>query len=148
MVYEIIRDSYKIENNIASSINLNENQECLQKSLNSILLEGTIDKLHNFYHFENLDSLRDFLKINESIFCILDQIKPILKDYFPSEKYVLRIITDPEYYDVNLLVIIKVDYSKESMEAILNKLENVNSKVRPLKRKYGLFNILIDVESI
>ena len=109
---------------------------------------GTIDKLHNFYHFENLDSLKDFLKINESIFCILDQIKPILKDYFPSEKYVLRIITDPEYYDVNLLVIIKVDYSKESMEAILNKLENVNSKVRPLKRKYGLFNILIDVESI
>lgn len=109
-----------------------------------------IKKLVDFYSVEDLFSLKEFLKSNEDMFILLNEIKPILKEFFPFENYILRIVEDPEFIEnIKLMLVIKVDYSKEPIKSILNKLNKVNSKFRPIKRRYtNLNNIIIDVESL
>lgn len=98
---------------------------------------------------ENEMETYQFLKENDNIFSIIDDIKIILNKYFNEELFVFRIIHDPEMEESLLNIIVKVDYNKNNMDNLLNKLDKVNSEIRPLKRKHNLIGaFLIDVECL
>lgn len=113
------------------------------------LFNSKFKDLLNFFHMENEMETYQFLKENDNIFSIIDDIKIILNKYFNEELFVFRIIHDPEMGESLLNIIVKVDYNKNNMDNLLNKLDKVNSEIRPLKRKHNLIGaFLIDVECL
>lgn len=113
------------------------------------LFNSKFKDLLNFFHMENEMETYQFLKENDNIFSIIDDIKIILNKYFNEELFVFRIIHDPEMGGSLLNIIVKVDYNKNNMDNLLNKLDKVNSEIRPLKRKHNLIGaFLIDVECL
>jgi len=134
-------DIFLNDSEIAERVNILVDYNCLFNSKFKDLL--------NFFHMENEMETYQFLKENDNIFSIIDDIKIILNKYFNEELFVFRIIHDPEMEESLLNIIVKVDYNKNNMDNLLNKLDKVNSEIRPLKRKHNLIGaFLIDVECL
>ena len=111
--------------------------------MNHIQFNLKFKELLNFFYFDDKTEVQGYLKDNERILLIIDNIKSTLTNYFKGESYILRIIHDPEIDYSYLDIIIKVDYDK-CLDDLLDKLKKVNSEIRPLKRKYdfiGTFSI-------
>ncbi len=105
-------------------------------------------KLLNFFYFDDKTEVYEYLKENERILSIIDNIKSTITKYYKGEAVILRIVHDPEIEYSYLDIIIKVDYDK-GLDNLLDKLKKVNSEIRPLKRKYGLIGTFsIDLECI
>lgn len=113
-------------------------------------LRNNFKSLLNYFSVLSPKKLCGFLKENENMFIVLEEIKPILEKYFPHKSYLIKIIEDPEFNnDTKLIVYIKLDYSKEDLDEVLNKLNKVNAEIRPVKRKSNnLNNFLVDVECL
>ena len=116
--------------------------------MNHIPFDSKFKELLNFFYFDDKTEVYEYLKENERILSIIDNIKCTLTNYFKGESYILRIVHDPEIEYSYLDIIIKVDYDK-GLDDLLDKLKKVNSEIRPLKRKYDLIGTFsIDLECI
>ena len=116
--------------------------------MNHIPFDSKFKELLNFFYFDDKTEVYGYLKDNERILLIIDNIKSTLTNYFKGESYILRIVHDPEIEYSYLDIIIKVDYDK-GLDDLLDKLKKVNSEIRPLKRKYDLIGTFsIDLECI
>lgn len=115
---------------------------------NHIPFDSKFKELLNFFYLDDKTEVYEYLKDNERILSIIDNIKCTLTNYFKGESYILRIVHDPEIEYSYLDIIIKVDYDK-GLDDLLDKLKKVNSEIRPLKRKYDLIGTFsIDLECI
>ena len=115
---------------------------------NHIPFDSKFKELLNFFYFDDKTEVYEYLKENERILSIIDNIKCTLTNYFKGESYILRIVHNPEIEYSYLDIIIKVDYDK-GLDDLLDKLKKVNSEIRPLKRKYDLIGTFsIDLECI
>lgn len=103
--------------------------------------------LLDYYDVSSRNKLYGFLIKNEDMFVLLEDIKPILEKFFLNKKFVIKIIEDPEINnDIRLVVYIQLNYSEEDLDEVLNKLNRINSKIRPIKRRLNLLNnFLVDV---
>ena len=89
----------------------------------------------------------NFIKNHDDMFELLESVKSMLNNYFENCPHHIRIAHGLEYDSDKLLVVIKIN-NDDSKQAI-NKLININSEIRPLKKKLGLIgSFLINVESI
>ena len=124
-----------------------DNKE-LDDLMNNISFDSKFKELLNFFYFDDKTEVYEYLKENERILSIIDNIKCTLTNYFKGESYILRIVHDPEIEYSYLDIIIKVDYDK-GLDDLLDKLKKLSSEIRPLKRKYNLIETFsIDLECI
>lgn len=89
------------------------------------LFDVKFDDLKNSYIIRDDNSVYAFIKANENIFTILDAVQPILNNHFSDEKYYLEVRCYPEIYEKELALIIKVDYSKQDIEELQDRLMSV-----------------------
>ena len=78
--------------------------------INSTYYQGTskqeiFDKLTKDYELVNPDEIYDFIKLNNNLLNELDQVLPILNNYFPNRKFYLEFAPDYEFEDLNLLIV-------------------------------------------
>ena len=107
------------------------------------------NELNKLFNIKNLNNVKYFLLVYDSLFDILDELYPLLKFYFPNNDYMLDLIENNETGNFKLAVVIKMNYTEYDSKKIVANLMKVNSKIRPLKRKLNLINnFFIDVESV
>ena len=146
---DIFKEYYEISEGHTFPNNAEINKEVNNIVNYNSLFNSKFKELLNFFYIEDKMGIYQFLKENDNIFSIIDYIKSTLNKHFKGEHFVLRITHDPEIDDNLLNIIIKVNYEKNNIDTLLNKLNNINSEIRPLKRKYNLIGtFLIDVECL
>ena len=89
------------------------------------LFDTKFDDLKNTFIIENENKVYEFIKNNETIFDLLEEVKPSLSKHFFGEKYFLQVRCYPEIYEKELALIIKLDYSKEDMKELHERLMSV-----------------------
>jgi hypothetical protein len=113
------------------------------------LFNNKFKNLMNYFIIKDYNEVYNFIKNNENIFELLDEIKPILSSYFNNNKFLLRISKNPENSDAKLKLIIKADYSFEDTDDLVKRLVKLNSEIRPFKRQFDVVNeFLVDVECL
>ena len=103
-----------------------------------VLFNRKFKSLLNEFKINDADfhDVYNFIKNHDDMFELLESVKSMLNNYFENCPHHIRIAHGLEY-----------DYD-DSKQAI-NKLININSEIRPLKKKLGLIgSFLINVESI
>jgi hypothetical protein len=80
----------------------------------------------------------EFIRNNENVFNLLEEVKPTLRKNFINEKYYLEVRCYPEIYEKELALIIKVDYSTEDMNELNNRLLTVDLEINRHKIELGL----------
>ena len=96
--------------------------------------------LGEFYQIDSPGEVRDFLRNNEGIFVLLDEVKPYLKESFLNDNYNLEMAYDPECEDENHLVL-RIYVSRERFNnGVRDDIEHVREKLRPYRRKYRVLS--------
>jgi hypothetical protein len=110
---------------------------------------------YKFNALDNLFEIKDpifvklFLLGCDDLFEVFDVLYPVLQDYFPRNKYVLKLIENNENGDFKLALYIQVNYFPEDVSVFVKNLMKVNSEIRPLKRKLNLIGkFFIDLEGL
>ena len=114
--------------------NTNEDISMISKTL----FDVKFDDLKNAFIIKNENMVYEFIRNNENVFNLLEEVKPTLRKNFINEKYYLEVRCYPEIYEKELALIIKVDYSKEDMNELNNRLLNVDLEINRHKIELGL----------
>jgi hypothetical protein len=93
--------------------------------ISKTLFDIKFDDLKNTFLIKNENKVYEFIRDNENVFNLLEEVKPSLKKHFSNEKYFLAVRCYPEIYEKELTLIIKVDYSKEDIEKLHERLMSV-----------------------
>ena len=120
-------------NNHIIDYNTNEGSPMISKTL----FDLKFDDLKNNYIIDDNNSVYAFIKANENIFTILEEVKPSLRRYFSNEKYYLEVQCYPEIYRNELALVIMTD-SNANPDEITKKFLKVNSEINKSKIKLGL----------
>ena len=103
--------------------------------------------LDNLFEIKNPIFVKLFLLACDDLFEVFDVLHPILQEYFPRNKYVLKLIENNETGDFKLALYIRVNSSTEDVNILVKNLMEVNSEIRFLKRKFNLIGkFFIDLE--
>ena len=96
--------------------------------------------LGEFYKIDYPYEVREFLKDNQGIFVLLEEVKPYLMESFFNDSYNLEMVYDPECEDENHLVL-RIYVSRERFRnGVHEDIEHVREKLRPLRRKYHVLS--------
>lgn len=114
--------------------NTNEEISMIPKTL----FDVKFNDLKNTFIIKNENKVYEFIRKNENVFNLLEEVQPQLRKNFGNEKYYLEVRCYPEIYEKELALIIKVDYSKEDMNELNNRLLNVDLKINRHKIELGL----------
>lgn len=106
--------------------------------ISKTLFDVKFDDLKNTFIIKNENKVYEFIRNNENVFSLLEEVKPSLSRHFRNEKYYLEVRCYPEIYENELALIIKVDYSKEDMHELNNRLLNVDLETNRPKIELGL----------
>ena len=95
--------------------------------------------LNSYFKINSYSEVYDFIKNNESIFFLIDEIKPFLEKYFSNCEYCLDIIHDPEIMDFNYLELM-INVSRERFyNGVQEDIEIIRSQIRTFRRKFNIF---------
>ncbi len=79
----------------------------------------------------------------------LNEVKPSLIKHYRDAKYYLEVKCYPEIYEKEMTLIIKIDYSKEGMEKLNDRLLSVDLEINQYKIELGpLGKFFIITESV
>ncbi|MBQ6512239.1 hypothetical protein [Methanobrevibacter sp.] len=96
--------------------------------------------LGEYYVIEKPNEIKDFLKDNEKIFVLLEEVKPYLNQYFINENYNLEMVYDPECGDEDHLVL-RIYVSRERFRnGVSEDIEHIREMLRPFRRKYQVLS--------
>ena len=113
------------------------------------LFDVKYENLKHTFIIENENKVYSFIKDNEKMLDMLEEVKPSLTKHFHGEKYYLEVRCYPEIYENELALIIKVDYSKEDMKKLIERLLKVDMEIREYKIESNLLGkFFVDVEGI
>lgn len=105
--------------------------------------------LDNLFEIKNPIFVKLFLLSCDDLFEVFDALHPILQDYFPRNKYIIKLIENNENGDFKLALYIQANYFTEDAKVLVKTLMKVNSEIRPLKRKLNLIGkFFIDLEGL
>ena len=96
--------------------------------------------LGEFYKIDSPGEVRDFLRDNQGIFVLLDEVKPYLIESFQDEKYNLEMVYDPECEDCTHLVLRIYVLPERFHNGVHMDIEHVREKLRPLRREYHVLS--------
>ena len=104
-----------------------------------LTFEEKFNDICKYYDIRYPNEIKDFLKDNEGIFVLLDEVKPYLRQCFADEEYCLEMVHDPECESPNLVLRIYVS-SDRFQNGISDDIEYVRKNMRPFRRKYGILS--------
>lgn len=93
--------------------------------ISKTLFDVKFDDLKNTFIIKNENKVYEFIRNNENVFNLLEEVEPPLRKNFSNEKYYLEVRCYPEIYEKELTLIIKVDYSKQDIEELQDRLMSV-----------------------
>lgn len=67
--------------------------------------DDNFDKLSKDYTLENYDKIKNFIKNNDEILDYIIEITPLLDNYFPNYQKVIEFCEDPEFSDLDFIMI-------------------------------------------
>ena len=119
-----------------------------ENSYNSLTITRNFDdefnKLSNYYDIEEPDKLKNFMKKHENTLDFIHEITPLMNEYFPNYDKVIEFNEDPEFKDLNsIMIYIKCsDYQKDRLT--LNKfIKEPLYKSKFAKKIYGLVSVAL-----
>ena len=95
------------------------------------------ENLKNTFLIRNDNKVSDFIRKNENLFELLEEVKPSLKKHFSNEKYYLEVRCYPEIYKNELALAIMTNPG-DSPEEITEKFLNVNLEINESQIELGL----------
>lgn len=98
------------------------------------------NELGQYYQIESPGEIRSFLKKNEGILILLDEVKPYLNESFGNDKYYLELVHDYECEDCNQLVLRIYVSSKRFHNGVHEDIEYIRTKLRPFRRQYKVLS--------
>ena len=104
------------------------------------LFEEKFSSLGNYFEINSPDEVYKFLRCNEGIFIILDELKPYLEEYFSNCEYALEVIVDPEIADFAQLELSVNVSRKRFYKGVGEDIEILRSKIRPSRRRLKIFS--------
>ena len=125
--------------------NLQEERSMISKTLFDVQYEN----LKDTFIIHNENKVYSFIKKNENLIKVLEEVKPCLSRYFHDQKYYLEVRCYPEIFENELALIIMADYSKEDLKILNKKLMKVDLKINKYTIELGLLGkFYIDLEGI
>ena len=113
------------------------------------LFDMKYENLKDTFIIHNENKVYSFIKNNENLIKVLEEVKPCLSRYFHDQKYHLEVRCYPEIYENELALIIMADYSKEDIKNLHKRLMKVDTEIRAYKIELGLLGkFFIDLEGI
>ena len=113
------------------------------------LFDMKYENLKDTFIIHNENKVYSFIKNNENLIMVLEEVKPCLSRYFHDQKYHLEVRCYPEIYEKELALIIMTDYSKEDLKILNKRLNKVDTKIRAYKIDLSLLGkFYIDLEGI
>jgi len=113
------------------------------------LFDVKYENLKDTFIIHNENKVYSFIKNNENLIKVLEEVKPCLSRYFHDQKYYLEVRCYPEIFEKELALIIMADYSKEDIKNLNKKLRKVDTEIRAYKIELGLLGkFYIDLEGI
>lgn len=128
----------KIESNKYDDFLILHNNGEERGMVTKTLFDAKYDNLKNDFIIKNDNKVYSFIKDNENVFNLLEEVKPYLNHYFRDDKYYLEVRCYPEIYEKELTLVIKVDYSKEDLQILNNRLTTIFLEINDYKIKLGL----------
>lgn len=113
------------------------------------LFDSQFANLKNYYVIDDNGGVYEFIKDNEDLLILLNEIKPFLEKYFDNHSYFLRVRVYPEDFDSKLALVIKVDYSGVDVEDLVASLMKIDDEIRPSERLLSLTDVFfVTVEGL
>ena len=138
-----------IKNNTPNSFLIPNNIQGEKLMIPKTLFDVKYENLKDTFIIENENKVYSFIKNNEKMLDMLEEVKPSLTKQFHGEKYYLEVRCYPEIFEKELALIIKVDYSKEDMKKLIERLLKVDMEIREYKIESNLLGkFFVDVEGI
>lgn len=138
-----------IKNNTSNSFLIPNNIQGETQMIPKTLFDVKYENLKDTFIIENENKVYSFIKDNEKMLDMLEEVKPSLSKHFHGEKYYLEVRCYPEIFEKELALIIKVDYSKEDMKKLIERLLKVDMEIREYKIESKLLGkFFVDVEGL
>lgn len=82
-------------------------------------IDFELHELSKKYPLENPEEIREFLKNNEKILPFINEITPLINEYFPDYDKLIEFSEDPEFSELDyLLIYIKTKNYKQDNETL------------------------------
>lgn len=95
--------------------------------------------LDDYYNIDSPSDVENFLKNNDGIFVILEDIKPYLEEYFSNCKYCLEMVYDPEFESCDHLVLRIYVSSHRFHNGARDDIRSIRERIVPIRRQVGIF---------
>lgn len=105
-----------------------------------LTFDEKFEVLGDYYNIKSPNEIKDFLKNNEGIFVLLDEVKPYLNQYFAGDEYCLEMAYDPECESCSHLVLRIYVSSQRFHNGVSEDIEYVRQNMRPFRRKYRVLS--------
>lgn len=114
-----------------------------ENSYNNLTISRNFDdefnKLSNYYDIEESNKLKNFMKKHENTLDFIHEITPLINEYFPNYDKVIEFCEDPEFKDLDFIMIYIKGNNYQKDELILEKFEKEPLyKSKFTKNIYGL----------
>lgn len=138
-----------IKNNTSNYFLIHNNNQGENSMIPNTLFDVKYENLKDTFIIYNENKVYSFIKKNENLIKVLEEVKPSLTKHFHDKKYYLEVRCYPEIFKNELALIIMVDYSKEDVKNLNKKLMAVDTEIRKQKIELNLLGkFFIDMEGI
>ena len=101
------------------------------------LFDVKFDNLKNTFDMPDETEVYEFIKSNENMFKLLDELKPYLNKHFNDKEYYLEVNCYPEIYRPELELVISTE-ANEDAEELTEKFLNVSLGINDSQIELGL----------
>lgn len=101
------------------------------------LFDVKFDDLKNTFIIKNENRVYEFIRNNENVFNLLEEVEPPLRKNFSNEKYYLEVQCYPEIYKDELALVILTNPNDDPDE-ITKKFLKVNLEINESQIELGL----------
>lgn len=101
------------------------------------LFDVKFDNLKNDYLIKNENKVYEFIRDNENVFNLLEEVKPSLRKNFGNEKYYLEVQCYPEIYKDELALVILTN-PHDDPDEITKKFLEVSLSINESQIELGL----------
>ena len=105
--------------------------------ISKTLFDAKFENLKDIFIIKNEAKVYEFIKNNETIFDLLEEVKTSLSKHFSGEKYFLQVRCYPEIYEKELALGIITDPNEDPDETT-EKFLKVNLEINKSKIELGL----------
>ncbi|MBQ6218481.1 MAG: hypothetical protein IJJ47_02000 [Methanosphaera sp.] len=86
--------------------------------------DAEFEKLSKNYTVQNGAKVKNFIKQHENILEFIHELTPLINDYFPNYQKIIEFCEDPEFSDLDFVMIYIESSAYEQDKEILDKFKN------------------------